>query len=314
MKPRALFLTHAVLIVTVALTLLPFAFMLNSALRSNPEFYHGIFSPPASLTGAAKCVFAQLRGDHRPVTLVTEDGTTRTLAPAEAFRAHLDQLGAGFQRAWSILRRYVLNSFLVSGLTAVGVCFLGSGSAYILARYRFLGHRFVFTFILATMVFPGVLTLVPSFLLVKQLGLLNSYGSMIIPYVAGGQVFAIFVFKSFFEGLSEELFESARLDGAGHWALYWHIVLPLSRPVFSVVIIMNVLGTWNNFMWPYIVNTDDRHHVVASGLYTMAMSSMGSNFNTMFAAYCLSSVPLLILFVYATKPFIRGLTSGALRA
>ena len=164
------------------------------------------------------------------------------------------------------------------------------------------------------MVFPAVLTLVPSFLLVKQLGLLNSYWAMILPYVAFGQVFAIFVFRSFFAGLSEELFESARLDGAGHWALYWHIVLPLSRPVFSVVIIMNVLGTWNNFLWPYIVNTDDRHHVLASGLYTMAVSSISADFGTMFAAYTMSSIPLLVLFIYATKPFIRGLTSGALKA
>ena len=147
----------------------------------------------------------------------------------------------------------------------------------------------------------------------KQLGLLNTYWAMVLPYVAGGQVFAIFVFRSFFTGLPEELFESARLDGAGHWGLYWNIVLPLSRPVFSVVVIMNILGTWNNFLWPFIVNTNDAHQVVASGLYTMARSGVSSSSSTMYAAYLLSSIPLLLIFVYATKPFIRGLTSGAVK-
>ena len=314
MKPKNTVLIHAVLILTAAATLMPFVFMVNNAFRGNSEFYHSFFSAPDSFTGLARVGVHCLTGDARPLTVTDEDGTTRQLSRAEAAAHFASRIAAGPQRAWRVMRRYVVNSFIVSGLSALGVAVLGSGTAYILARHRFLGHRFVFTFILATMVFPGVLTLVPSFLLVKQLGLLNTYWAMILPYVATGQVFAIFVFRSFFAGLSEELFESARLDGAGHWGLYWNIVLPLSRPVFSVVLIMNILGTWNNFLWPYIVNTDDRHHVLASGLYTMAVSSVASDFGTMFAAYTLSSIPLLILFVYATKPFIRGMTSGAFKA
>ncbi len=315
MKPRsAQFLIHGVLLGMLALTLIPFFFMVNSALRDSSEFYHGTFGMPAAVRHLGRLGLDALAGRHDPVVVTDELDARHTLSRADAARFYAGRLTAGSTLAWEVLRRYVLNSFLVSGLTALGVCFLGSGTAYLLARYRFVGHRFVFTFILATMVFPGVLTLVPSFLLVKELGLLNTYGSMILPYVAGGQVFAIFVFKSFFEGLSEELFESARLDGAGHWSLYWHIVLPLSRPVFSVVTIMNILGTWNNFLWPYIVNTDDRHHVVASGIYTMASSTMSANPATLYSAWTISSIPLLVLFIYATKPFIRGLTSGALRA
>lgn len=314
MRSKNSFLIHAVLIVGAVLTLVPFAFMVNSAFRSNSEFYHSFFSLPESFTGLARVGAGYVTGDTRPLTVVTDDGAVRQVPRAEAARHYAARMTAGPQRAWAVMRRYMVSSFIVSGLSALGVALLGSGTAYILARYRFLGSHFVFTFIIATMVFPAVLTLVPSFLLVKQLGLLNSYWAMILPYVAFGQVFAIFVFRSFFAGLSEELFESARLDGAGHWALYWHIVLPLSRPVFSVVIIMNVLGTWNNFLWPYIVNTDDRHHVLASGLYTMAVSSISADFGTMFAAYTMSSIPLLVLFIYATKPFIRGLTSGALKA
>jgi ABC-type glycerol-3-phosphate transport system permease component len=314
MRPKNTVLIHAVLILTAALTLMPFVFMVNNVFRGNSEFYHSFFSLPDSFKGLADVGVRCITGNTGSVGITGEDGATHRVSRAGAAAHYLGRIAAGPQRAWTVMRRYVVNSFIVSGLSALGVAILGSGTAYILARYRFLGRRFIFMFILATMVFPGVLTLVPSFLLVKQLGLLNTYWAMILPYVAAGQVFAIFVFRSFFAGLSEELFESARLDGAGHWGLYWNIVLPLSRPVFSVVIIMNILGTWNNFLWPYIVNTDDKHHVLASGLYTMAVSSVASDFGTMFAAYTLSSIPLLILFIYATKPFIRGMTSGALKA
>lgn len=313
MRPRPNLVIHLVLLVTAALTLAPFAFMVNNAFRSTPEFYHGFFALPASVQGLGRVAGHVLTGDTSPLTVRQDDGSTARLSRREAAAFYFARFTAGPARAWRVLQPYVINSFIVSGLTALGVCCLGSGTAYILSRYRFMGHRFVFLFILATMVFPGVLTLVPSFLLVKQLGLLDSYAAMILPYLAGGQVFAIFVFKSFFEGLAEELFESARLDGAGHWHLYWHIVLPLSRPIFSVVAIMNILGTWNNFLWPFIVNTDDRHSVVASGLFTLTNSAFGGDIATMFAAYLLSSVPLLVLFVFATKPFIRGLTSGAIK-
>lgn len=313
MKRGQLFAIHAVLICISALTLLPFVFVLNSALRDNFEYNRTFFGAPESLTGLARVGWRYATVDSRPLSIRNDSGETLEVTRNRAAAHHWARLTAGSRRAWAVLRPYVLNSFVVSGLTALGVAALGSGTAYLLARYRFLGRNFIFGFILATMVFPGVLTLVPSFLLVKQLGLLNTYWAMILPYVAGGQVFAIFVFRSFFAGLPEELFESARLDGAGHWGLYWNIVLPLSKPVFSVVIIMNILGTWNNFLWPFIVNTDDRHQVVASGLYTMARSGVASSSSTMYSAYVLSSIPLLVLFIYATKPFIRGLTSGAVK-
>jgi ABC-type glycerol-3-phosphate transport system permease component len=168
--------------------------------------------------------------------------------------------------------------------------------------------------ILSFMMIPGILTLVPSFLLVKSLGLLNSYWVLILPYIAGGQIFAIFLFKSFFDGLPGELFESARMDGAGHLRQYFNLVLPLSKQVFSVVLVTNVLGTWNNFMWPLITNSDAKYHTVSSGLYLMNSSAVAVNYSNMFAAYMLSAIPMLVLFLYATKPFMAGLTSGAFKA
>ncbi len=310
MSRRKLIALHAALIAVACLTLMPFAFMVNNVFRSNSEFYRDFFSVPEAFKGLVRTIGA---GDDESVEIEDEDGK-RTVSRSEAVDHYVDRATRGPTMAWEVLRPYVVNSLVVSVLTALGVCMLASSTAYILARYRFMGSRALFMMFLATMMFPGVLTLVPSFLLVKNMGLLNTYWAMILPYIAGGQVFAIFVFHSFFKGLPEDLFESARIDGAGHLALYFNIVLPLSKPVFSVVIIMNILGTWNNFLWPFITNTDGSHHVIASGLYMMSVSQHNQNFSTMYAAYAISSIPLLILFIYATKPFIRGMTQGAFKA
>lgn len=102
----------------------------------------------------------------------------------------------------------------------------------------------------------------------------------------------------------------ARIDGAGHLHIYWQLILPLSLPVFTVVAIMNILGTWNNFLWPFITNTEGEHHVVASRIYVLANSAHASNFSTLYSAYAIASIPLLILFAYATRTFMRGITSG----
>src|SRR5205085_10135447 len=155
-------------------------------------------------------------------------------------------------------------------VTMLGVIAVGSIAAYVFSRYRFPGHRLLFTAVLSFMMIPGILTLVPSFLWMKKLGLLNSYWVLILPWIAGGQVMAIFLFKSFFDGLPQELFESARLDGASHLRQYWHIVLPLSKQVMAVVNVVNLLGTWNSFLWPFIANNDSSHFVLAQGLYIMS--------------------------------------------
>lgn len=272
-------LTHAALCLILAITLLPFVFLLNNSLRTNYELDHAFFGVPEALT----------------------NGKWRDM-----FKSYRD--------AWQVLRPYTLNTLFVAALTALGVTTLGSITAYVLSRYRFPGHRALFLFVLCFMMIPGILTLVPSFLLVKRLGLLNSYIVLILPYIAGGQVFAIFLFKSFFDGLPGELFESARMDGAGHLRQYWSLVLPLSKQVLSVVLVTNILGTWNNFLWPLITNSDAKYHTISSGLYLLSSSTLATNYANLFAAYVLSSIPMLVLFLYATKPFMAGLTSGAFKA
>ena len=307
-------LIHAVLIFFSSLTLLPFVFTINNVFRTNAEFYHAFFSIPVAFKQTLSIVGGVLTGDEALVEIADEEGQIRSLDKSQALRLSLSNATRGPRLAWKVIRPYMLNTVVVVSLTVVGVILLGSATAYILSRYRFAGHRALFLFIISTMMFPGVLTLVPSFLLVKSLGLLNTYWAMVLPYIAGGQVFAIFVFKSYFDGLPEDLFESARIDGAGHLDIYWQIVLPLSKPILSVVAIMNILATWNNFLWPFITSTEGKHHVISSGLFVLSTTAHASNFSTLYAAYAISSIPLLVLFIYATKPFLRGVTSGAFKA
>jgi ABC-type glycerol-3-phosphate transport system permease component len=285
------------------LTLVPFAFVVNNSFRSNTEMYHTFFGLPNALERIAEVAGPALRDE-------AVDGKSARAIVAEHWRGAT----RGYRLGWQVLRQFMLNTLFVCGVTALGVVVCGSVSAYILSRYRFPGSRAIFYIFISTLMFPGVLTLIPSFLLVRSLGLLDTYWVLILPYVAGGQVFALFVFKSFFDGLPEDLFESARIDGAGHLQMYWNIVVPLSKPVISVVLIMNVMGTWNNFLWPFITVSNTKMHVIASGLFVMATSTYGQNASTLFAAYVVASIPLLILFTYATRPFIQGVTSGAFKA
>lgn len=285
---------HGVLLFLAAVTFFPFLFVVNGSFRSNEEIYDSFFGFPSALKH-------MVTGEPSEIAIKTGEPPAKTLSK-------------GYKLGWSVLRRYTLNSIIVSVSTAVMVVVVGSATAYVLSRYRFFGSKVIFAVILSTMMVPGILTLVPTYLLVRGLGLLDTRWVLILPYAAGGQVFAIFVFRSFFAGLPEELFESARIDGAGHFSIYCNIVLPLSLPVISVVAVMNILATWNNFLWPFVTISKDELQVVSSGLYVMVATQVGQNLSTRCAGYVLASIPLLVLFLYATKPFVRGVTSGALKA
>jgi len=317
---------HLILIAFLAMTMLPFVFVVDNCFRTNSEMFHTYFGFPQSITQMARFTWDEVAGKPEEIQLrIAADGVDvnetraaeiplRQVPYSQAMKYHWHRMTDAIALAWRTLRPYMINSLLVSITTVLGVILIASVTAYVFARYRFPGHRALFIAILSFMMIPGILTLVPSFLLVKRLGLLDTYWAMILPYIAGGQILAIFLFKGFFDGLPQDLFDAAKIDGAGHFRIYWNIVLPLSKQIIAVVAVVNVLGTWNNFLWPFLVNPNGKHHLVASGLYLMSQSRINDNQSAMFAAYTLAALPLLILFIYATKPFMAGVTSGAFKA
>jgi ABC-type glycerol-3-phosphate transport system permease component len=220
-----------------------------------------------------------------------------------------------YSDAWTRIGGYVGNSLLVSVSTVILVLFISSISAFVFARFRFPGREALFLMLLALLMIPGILTLVPAFLLVKNLGLVNTYWALVLPYLAGGQVFAIFVMRSFFASLPEELFESARIDGANTFQLYRQICLPLSKPILVTIAIMNILGTWNDYIWPLVTIPDGRRWTISVGIVSFGSSYMGTeSWGPMYAGYVLASLPLIILFMFTMRYFIAGLTSGAIKA
>lgn len=217
-----------------------------------------------------------------------------------------------YLEAWNEIGNYISNSIIVSGMTLIAVLALASVSGFVFARYSFPGRKLLFAAIVSLLLIPGSLTLVPTFMLVNGLGWLNKYRVLIVPFVSGGQVVAIFLMRNYFASIPEDLFESARIDGASGPRLYLHVGLPLAKPMLGVVCIVNLLGTWNNFIWPFVTVTDENRSVVTNGLM-MFHTAYGTRIGPMFAGYLIASLPLVILFLMMTRAFMRGITSGAIK-
>lgn len=216
--------------------------------------------------------------------------------------------------AWELVNRYLLNTIFVVVLSVIGVLLLSSITAFVFARYNFPGKNFLFILLLALLMIPGVIGFVPSIILVlKWFGLSNNYLGVLLPYWSGGQVFAIFVLRTFFESLPEEMYEAARLDGANHLDLYWRITLPLSGPILSVIAILNIIATWNDYVWPLIVLAQESKRTIAVGL-TFLRDTKTPDPGVEMATYVIASIPMFILFLVTMKTFIRGLSSGAIKA
>jgi ABC-type glycerol-3-phosphate transport system permease component len=213
---------------------------------------------------------------------------------------------------WTATRGYFLNSLWVTLVSTLGLVFVSSSAAFAFARYRFPGRNLVFGLFMLLLMIPGVLTLIPAFAVVRRLGLAGTSWGLILPYIGWGQAFAIFVLRGFFESLPRDLFEAAQLDGAGDFRMYWDVALPLCMPPLATVGLLHVLNVWNDYVWPSMVLTDNRDYTIAVGLRTFT-GQYYSNYGPMMAGYVIASLPLILLFLFTMRAFIRGLSSGALK-
>jgi multiple sugar transport system permease protein/raffinose/stachyose/melibiose transport system permease protein len=196
--------------------------------------------------------------------------------------------------------------------SAVGTVVFASLSAYVFARYRFPGRELLFYAVISLLMIPNVFQLIPRFMLVKDLKLLNTYWALILPYIAGGQIFAIFVLRSFFASLPQELFDAAKIDGASDLKTFLYIAVPLSRSIIATLAILRLQQAWNDFIWPLVSTTDSNLRTAIVQL-SFLQGEYGTQIGPMFAGYILGSVPLLIIFAFGMKQFIAGMTSGAIK-
>ena len=218
---------------------------------------------------------------------------------------------SNYAAAFADLDGYIVNSLIVTVASITGITLSSAVAGFVFARYRFPGREVLYYGIIAMMMVPGVLMLVPSFVWVKKLGLLDSYEVMILPHIAGGQVLGIYLLRGFFRQIDPSLFEAARIDGAGPMRQLWHIGLPLAKPVLGVVVIVSALGVWNSFLWPLVTTSSEDVMVITVGMLRYT-SRAGGAYGRMFAGYTVSAIPLAILFLFCTRQFMKGITSGAL--
>jgi len=218
-----------------------------------------------------------------------------------------------YVKASRVMGPYMVNSavFVLGTVTVSIVC--STFSAFALARYPFPGREFFFLAILGLMMIPGVLTLIPRFVVVVNLKLNNTYLGIWLPMAAGAQAFQIIVLRTFFASIPEEMFEAGRLDGASEGRMLRAIALPLATPILTTLIVLQINGVYSEFIWPIMVLSDPTRYPAILGVLRLGQLITQRDPGAQYAGYVIAGLPLLLLFSLSSRAFIRGLTSGAIK-
>lgn len=270
-RPGATLLLHGLLLAGAAVTIAPLAWMISASLMPTGE---ANTFPPRLLPSAA------------------------TLAHYRELFTRLD-LGRAFA-----------SSLLVAVVTTLLSLLLNSMAGYAFAKLRFRGRDRLFRTLLAAMVIPTPVAMLPLFLLLRSMGLVNTYAGVVLP--AAATILGVFLIYQFARGLPDDLIAAARLDGAGELTLYWRIVLPLLRPVLATLGIITFLATWNDFIWPLIVLSDERRYTLPVALASL-VGEHALDTELMMAGSVLTVIPVLLLFLLLQKQYIEGITLGGLK-
>ncbi|PSK89176.1 carbohydrate ABC transporter membrane protein 2 (CUT1 family) [Murinocardiopsis flavida] len=206
--------------------------------------------------------------------------------------------------------RYLANSLFVSVVVTVVALFFHSMAAYALARLRFRGRETVFVLVFSTLLITIPAIIIPLFLIVRELGMLNSYAGLIVPAVFNA--FGIFLLRQFYLSVPDELEEAARIDGAGYWRVYWSVILPLSRPIFSALAVFFFLANWNSFVWPMIITSDQALTVVQLGISGF-QDQYGADWNYVIAASTVAALPTMLVFFVFQRQIVDSIKTTGLK-
>jgi multiple sugar transport system permease protein len=207
---------------------------------------------------------------------------------------------------------YLRNSVFVTIMTIFGVLLSSSVVAYSFACLKWPGRNGLFIFVLATMMLPLQVTMIPMFVLFKEIGWLNTYKPLIVPFFFGGGAFNIFLLRQFFLTIPKELLEAARIDGCSEIRIYWNIVLPLAKPALATVAILTFMFTWNDFLGPLIYLSDQLKGTLALGL-AMFVGQHQTEWGLLMAASVLMMIPMILIFVFFQRYFIRGFVMSGIK-
>jgi multiple sugar transport system permease protein len=267
------FLKYSVLIVLSLWMLLPFYWMISASLMSSQEI---IQMPPPLVPSDPQW------GNYSRVSEVADLG------------------------------RAYLNSLLVTGLTVLGILFTSSLAGFAFAKYQFPARDVLFAMILATMMIPFFVILIPVFYVVRVFGWTDSYAGLIMPGLVSA--YGIFMMRQFILSLPDELLDAARIDGANEFRIYWQIVLPLTGPALATLAVFNMIGVWNSFLWPLLVAQSPELYTVPLALNNLRTFGMESQvLNLQMAGTVASVIPTLVVFIFLQRYFTQGIALTGLK-
>jgi N-acetylglucosamine transport system permease protein len=266
--------SHALLAVWSIIVIAPLAWSMLSSFKSTPE----ILSSPFSLPG--------------------------------------DWSFTNYRSAWTRegFGNYFQNTIFIVGSALIIVMLLGSMCAYVLARFKFPGSRFIYYLMLAGLTFPVFLAIVPLFFLMRDFHLLNTQPGLVVVYVAFALPFTVFFLYPFFRVLPDEISEAAAVDGASEWRTFFQVMLPMARPGMVSVAIFNFLGLWNQFLLPIALNTDQDNFVLSQGMSRFASQAGYSvDFGSLFAAVMITVLPVLVMYIIFQRQLRGSVSQGTLK-
>ena len=263
---------QGVLIINSLMVLMPVFFLLNSSLRESNDF------------------------------------------AATPFSLARDPYWDNYARVWNegSFGSYFFNSLIITGGSLILILILALGAGFVLGRYQFKGNNVVFGFILTGMLVPAKLAILPLFIQLKWMGLLDSRIGLILVYTSAALPAAIFIMSGFFRSLPTDLDNAARIDGASEFVLLRRVLIPLVRPGMAIVAIYSAIPIWNDFFLPLVFLQSPEKKTLMQGL-TVFFGQYASQWGVLFAGLCLAALPLVVLYLVLSEQFIKGLTAGAVK-
>ena len=213
------------------------------------------------------------------------------------------------ERYW----RQMVNSLIIAVLTVFLTVSVSAMAAFTFAHVRFFGSNFLLNYFLIGLMFPAATAILPLFIRIRDLGLLNTYWGVVLPQVAFGLGMSILLFRNYFRNLPEELFQAAFVDGCGYMRFFWHVTLPLSRPIIATVSIVSFVASWNSYILPLIMLNSESIYPWPLGIMVYR-GEFGTEWQLVLAFITLTILPTIIVFFLAQKHIIAGLTAGAVKS
>lgn len=223
---------------------------------------------------------------------------------------------SNYVNAWngSGIGSYFVNTLIVVGCALVIVMILGAMCAYVLARFKFFGARAIYYLMLAGLTFPPFLAIVPLFKILQGIGLLNTLPGLILTYVAFALPFTVFFLYSFFQGLPDEIYEAAQVDGASEWRTFFQVMLPMATPGMAAVAIFNFLGLWNQFLLPVALNSNQSNYVLTQGMAQFASQAGYSvDFGALYAAVVITVIPVLLVYIFFQRQLQGSVSQSTMK-